>query len=127
MEKASELVEKALARGSAARLRPALITALCVQARVYMEAGQRSTRTSQAREWWQEAEDALEEALAVSRDIGNPYAEAQVLYVYGLLRIGQGEHRLAHERLVAALAILNRLGDRLYAEHVERALAEIGH
>jgi hypothetical protein len=32
--------------------------------------------------------------------------------------------KLQGERLTAAQTILNRLGERFYAEHVERALAE---
>jgi tetratricopeptide (TPR) repeat protein len=72
---------------------------------------------------WQAAEQALEEALQVSRSMSFPYGEAKALYVYGLLHQAKGEPEQAHERLEAALLILSRLGERLYAEQVERALA----
>jgi len=54
-----------------------------------------------------------------------PYAEAKALYVYGRLHMAQGEPERARERFTAASAILDQLGERLYAEHIERALAEI--
>jgi hypothetical protein len=40
-----------------------------------------------------------------------------------VLHLQQGETRSARERLEAALAILDRLGERLYAERVEQLLA----
>jgi hypothetical protein len=52
----------------------------------------------------------------------DPYAEAKTPYVYGQLHAAMGEPDLARERFAAALAILNRLGERLYAEHIERAI-----
>jgi tetratricopeptide (TPR) repeat protein len=75
---------------------------------------------------WQEAQIALEEALALCRAMPYPYAEAKALYVYGRLCQVRGESKLAGERLGAALALLNRLGERLYAVQVERALADLG-
>jgi tetratricopeptide (TPR) repeat protein/transcriptional regulator with XRE-family HTH domain len=72
------------------------------------------------------AEQVLAEALALSQAMHTPYEEAQTLYLYGLLHLQQGETQPARERLEAALAILNRLGERLYAERVERALAHLG-
>ena len=53
-----------------------------------------------------------------------PYAEAQALWVYGQVHEARGEPDLARERYGAALAILNPLGERLYAESIERALVE---
>ena len=52
-----------------------------------------------------------------------PYAEAKALYVYGQLRTAQGEHDQARASFEEALAILNRLNERLYATRVECALA----
>ncbi len=75
---------------------------------------------------WQEAAHALEEALALCQGMHTPYEEAKTLYCYGLLHRARGEPGQACERLEAALAILNRLGERLYAEQVERALAHLG-
>jgi hypothetical protein len=54
-----------------------------------------------------------------------PYAEAKALYVYGLIRAARGEPDRARARYDAAMAILARLGERLYAEHVERAQAAL--
>jgi tetratricopeptide (TPR) repeat protein len=72
-----------------------------------------------------EAEQILAEALALAQATRTPYEEAQTLYLYGLLYQAKGEPIQTHERLEAALAILNRLGERLYAEQVERALAHL--
>lgn len=95
-------------------MRLALVEALRVQARLVI----RERR-------WQEAESALDEAVAVSRAVASPYDEAKALFVYGLFHVGKGEIELARERFEGALAILTQLGERLYAEHVERALADL--
>jgi tetratricopeptide (TPR) repeat protein len=76
------------------------------------------------RQRWDEAREVLEEALVLCQAMPYPYAEAKALYVYGLLHHANGEPIQARVRLEAALEILNRLGERLYAEQVERALAE---
>jgi len=94
-------------------VRPALADALRVQALLCLQQHR-----------WDEAQAALEEAIALCRAMPYPYAEAKALYVYGLLHQAKGEPTQARERLEAALAILNRLGERLYAEQVEQALAE---
>jgi hypothetical protein len=73
---------------------------------------------------WDTARDTLEDALALSRAIPYPYAEAKGLYTYGLLHQLKGELEQAAERLTAARTILNRLGERFYAHYVERALAK---
>ena len=57
--------------------------------------------------------------------MGYPYGEAKTLYVYGLLHTRKGEPEQACAQLEAALSICARLGERLYAEHAERALAEL--
>jgi tetratricopeptide (TPR) repeat protein/transcriptional regulator with XRE-family HTH domain len=84
------------------------------QARLALRQGQR-----------QEAGQALAEALALSQAMHTPYDEAQTLYLYGLLHIEQGEAKPARARLEAALALCGQLGERLYAEQVERALARL--
>jgi hypothetical protein len=61
----------------------------------------------------------------MSRDVASPYAEAKTLYVYGLLDTKRNEPQRARERLEGALIILTRLGERLYAEQVQHALAEM--
>jgi tetratricopeptide (TPR) repeat protein len=75
---------------------------------------------------WAHAAVTLEEALVLDRGIPDPYAEAKTLRVYGLLHLRKGEQTQARKRLESALAILNRLGERLYAEHIERDLIDIG-
>src|SRR5262249_10126169 len=72
---------------------------------------------------WAEAEAALEEALLLCRAMPYPWAEAKALYVCGLLHQAKGEQEVARKRLEAALAICARLGERLYAEQMEQALA----
>jgi tetratricopeptide (TPR) repeat protein len=113
-ERAASLAGQAVAQATAQRARPSLADALRIQALVAM-------RT----ERWQEAEAALEEALAVSRGIPYPYAEAKALYVYGQLHAARGAPERARECYAQALGILARVGERLYAAHVERALAEV--
>jgi tetratricopeptide (TPR) repeat protein len=111
---AEALLERAIAIMREREMRLVLIEALRVQALLVI----RERR-------WPEAESALDEAVEVSRALASPYDEAKALYVYGLLHVGKGEMESARGRLDAALAILNRLGERLYAEHVERTLADV--
>ena len=96
-------------------------------AQAYLErgdVGQAQALVALRQRRWGHATDALEQALALSRAMGYPYAEAKGLYVYGLMHQQKGEPKQAAERLIAALTILNQLGEQFYAEHVEQALAE---
>jgi tetratricopeptide (TPR) repeat protein len=72
---------------------------------------------------WREAECALEEACALSRTMTYPYVEAKALYVCGQLQVAQDEPERARAAFNEALAICHRLGERLYAAHIEHALA----
>jgi tetratricopeptide (TPR) repeat protein len=74
---------------------------------------------------WEEAGRLLEIALAHCRALSYPYAEAKVLYVYGQLLAAQDAHELARARYEQALAICARLGERLYAAHIECALGSL--
>jgi tetratricopeptide (TPR) repeat protein/transcriptional regulator with XRE-family HTH domain len=112
---AAKMVAEGLARASAMPHCVALLDALRVQAML---------ASHQHR--WQEAKRSLEEALAESRARPCPYAEAKVLYVYGLFYTARRKSQPARERLEAALAICARLGERLYAERIEQALARLG-
>lgn len=62
---------------------------------------------------------------ALRRQIGYPYREAKVLCTWGQLHASRGEPELARARFQEALAILTRLGERLYAGHIERALGDL--
>src|SRR5205085_8521486 len=90
----------------------ALVEAQRVQATVAIRQGR-----------WEEAEHVLEEGLALTRSMPNPYAEGRLLHVYGAMYAQKGEPEPAWERLEAALAIFRRLGARKDAERVEQALA----
>lgn len=74
---------------------------------------------------WQAAADLLDGGLTRCRDLPYPYAEAKTLWVYGQLHLARGEPEQAHSRFTAAFAILNRLGERLYAERIARARANM--
>jgi hypothetical protein len=76
-------------------------------------------------ERWGDVAAALEESLALCRAMPYPYAEAKALSVYGQLYAARGEPERAREQYQAARAILSRLGERLYAERIERALAAL--
>ena len=108
---AQELLQQLIEHRRVAQERRHLADALQVQARLEM-------RWSR----WQEAEAALEEALALCRATGSLYAEAKTLYIYGLLHLKQEAFAPSRKRLEEALAILNRLGERLYAQQAEKAL-----
>jgi tetratricopeptide (TPR) repeat protein/transcriptional regulator with XRE-family HTH domain len=75
---------------------------------------------------WQEAAEALEEAIAGAHAFPYLWAEAKALYVYGQMHLARGEPERAREAYQAALAICTRLGEGLYRPHIERALAELG-
>jgi tetratricopeptide (TPR) repeat protein len=95
-------------------MRPTLAEALRVQALVWSR-----------QERWEEAEAALEEGLSLCCSMPFPYARAKTLYISGRLYQAKGEPEQAHERLEAALAILSKLGERLYASRIEQILAAL--
>ncbi len=114
MDEAETMLADGLACANDQERYLALVDLLRVQAILAMRRGR-----------WAEARHALEEALARSRAMPYPYAEAKALYVSGPLQLLQQDSELAREHFTEALAILNRLGERLYAEQVERALARL--
>jgi tetratricopeptide (TPR) repeat protein len=71
-----------------------------------------------------EAVRQLRRVALLCANMPYPYGEAKALYVHGLVLLREGELEAARARLGAARAILERLGEGLYAPHVERALAE---
>jgi len=67
----------------------------------------------------------LAEALASTRAMPYPYAEAKILWVYGRLETARGDPAAARKRFTAALTICDRLGEGLYRTHVEHDLAAL--
>lgn len=114
LHQAESLVASSIERATSAGLHLVLVDSLRIQALVALR--QRN---------WQDAEDALEGALSLSRDMHYPYAEAKAQYVYGLLYRCKGKLEQERKRQQAARALLRQLGERLYATYVERALAEL--
>jgi tetratricopeptide (TPR) repeat protein len=78
---------------------------------------------SMRRQRWEEAGEALEEAIALSHDMSYPYVEAKALYVFGQMWETQGEADRACTCFEAAMALCHRLGERLYGAAIERSLA----
>jgi tetratricopeptide (TPR) repeat protein len=74
---------------------------------------------------FEEAEQALDAALTLSREMRYPYAEAKLLYVGALLAQAQSNPDQARERLRQALAILKALGEGFYRSHIEQALTAL--
>jgi tetratricopeptide (TPR) repeat protein len=72
-----------------------------------------------------DTEQILEKTLARCRAFSYPYGEAKSLWVCGLMYEAQGRLEAARESYSAALTILNQLGERLYAELIERTLATL--
>lgn len=111
---AARFAEQGVARATREQNRLTLVDALRLQGLVASRLGD-----------WHGATRALEDALALSRAMPYPYAEAKALYLLGRLRAEHGERHQGRQHLEAALAILGRLGERLYAERAERTLAAL--
>jgi tetratricopeptide (TPR) repeat protein len=78
-----------------------------------------------ARTEWTAAETAALLSAELARAIPYPYAEAKALAALGSLRIKRGAPEQARENLTAALTILHRLGERLYAAQIEGLLSTV--
>ncbi len=113
VDQAQALLAQVLRTARQARMVPALVQALRVQALVLSK-----------EERWEEAEHALEEALTLCRGMAAPYAEAKTLYAAGLVSHNKREFEPARRRFEAALEICTRLGERLYARHIEQLLGQ---
>jgi hypothetical protein len=72
------------------------------------------------------AEVELDDALVRARSMPHPYAEAKLQYTYGRLEAARGNTSAALERFTSADFICARLGERLYAERIERETAALG-
>jgi tetratricopeptide (TPR) repeat protein/transcriptional regulator with XRE-family HTH domain len=116
VDQAQALLAQVLSTARQARMVPTLVQALRVQALVLSK-----------QERWKEAEHCLEEALTLCRGIAAPYAEAKTLYAAGLVSHQKRELAPARQRFEAALTILEHLGERLYARHIEQLLGQEEH
>jgi transcriptional regulator with XRE-family HTH domain/tetratricopeptide (TPR) repeat protein len=112
VERAVELLESAINDARAQRMRVRLADTLRVEAQVRLRQGR-----------YDEAMQALDEALSYAREIPYPYAEAKTLWVYGHLETARGDPKAARARFEQALAICERLGEGLYRPYIKRALA----
>ncbi|HEY7124513.1 MAG TPA: AAA family ATPase, partial [Ktedonobacterales bacterium] len=110
---AHQMLAPFLAQAREGQMRLSLAGALRVQALAYAK-----------EERWQEAEQALMEALALFQAMPYPYAEAKTLYAFGRLYLQQGVSAQARDYLTRAQAILNTLGERLYASRIELLLSD---
>jgi tetratricopeptide (TPR) repeat protein len=111
---AEELAAEAVARATEETYRLALSDAHRIRGLVAQRTGD-----------WHEAEAALKAALDFAHAVQLPYAEAKAQCVLAQLHAAQGDPVRARRCCEAALAICHRLGERLYAGHVARALAAL--
>ncbi len=109
--KAEEVAAGAVGRARATRNRVDGVEALRVRAKGLSMRGRP-----------EESRAALEEALSWACPMPYPYAEARILYEYGMLHVHEGEPGGTRERLSAALDIFRRLGAKKEAGRTERAL-----
>jgi predicted ATPase/transcriptional regulator with XRE-family HTH domain len=112
---ADVLAAQAVTQAQTEQNQLALVEALRIQAL----AATRQRRFDAARE-------AIERALALSRTLPCPYHTARALFSSGAILKEQGEPEPARARLLEAQALLDGLGERLYAQQVEQLLAELG-
>jgi tetratricopeptide (TPR) repeat protein len=113
-EQASATISTARASGHAGPGSPVLSDLLRIQALIAARAA-----------CWQEATDAINASLALTRALPYPYAEAKTLYFAGLFQQAQGATMDARTSLEAALAICDRLAEGMYRPHIARALAAL--
>lgn len=71
-----------------------------------------------------EALQSIEAALAACRAMPYPYGEVKMLYTYACLHHAQHDYQAARECCLTALTLCERLSERLYAERIEKLLAD---
>ncbi len=113
-DQAQALLTQVLSTARQSPMHPALVQALRVQALLLSK-----------EERWEEAEQALSEALMLCRRMTTPYAEAKNLYTAGLVSHDKRELAPARQRFEAALEICTQLGERLYAIRIEQVLSKL--
>jgi tetratricopeptide (TPR) repeat protein len=109
-DQAQALLTQVLSTARQAQMAPSLVQALLLS----------------KEERWEEAEQAVQEALMLCRRMAAPYAEAKALYTAGLISHDKRELEQARQRFEAALGICTRLGERFYALRIEQVLANRG-
>jgi tetratricopeptide (TPR) repeat protein len=114
LDRAAESASRGEARARADHNQIALVEVLRVRAMLAMR-----------HRHWDEGTALLAEALTHSRNMPNPYQEARVLYLAGVLAFQSAHPEVARPHLEQAVQILTRLGERLYLDHVEQALARL--
>lgn len=112
--RAEEAADLALSRARPMRNRVDGVEALRVHAKSLSMQGRR-----------EEARAALEEALSWARSMPYPYAEARILYEYGMLHVRESEPEKARGCLLSALEIFGRLGAEKDAERTGRTFREL--
>jgi tetratricopeptide (TPR) repeat protein len=74
---------------------------------------------------WENAAQSFHRAVGYAEAIPYPYARAKALWGYGQLEVARGRPSEARECFRMALRICEDLGERLYAGHIEAALAAL--
>jgi len=113
-DRAAEIAQDAVTSASSGSQRLTLVEALRIKGMI-----------ASRQQRWAAGKAALEEALALSQSMPYPYAEARILYTFGLFYLEQSDHKPARIHLRAARDICKRLGERLYRKHIARRLAMI--
>jgi tetratricopeptide (TPR) repeat protein len=114
LERAGSMLERGVARTRAEGYNLALVDLLRVQVLAEMR-----------HERWEQAHVALYEGLALARGMPYLYAEAKLLYASGKIETACGNAAGARERFTDALALCERLGERLYRPHLERVARSV--
>ncbi len=114
-EQAAATAGTAVQRAREGPCRLGLVTALRVQALVFLAWGPLT-----------EAAHALDEGLAVARAMPYPHGEGRLLEVYARLHRARGDAGTARERLEAALVIFHRLGAVKDEVRVQQLLVTLG-
>ncbi|HEX8995196.1 MAG TPA: AAA family ATPase [Ktedonobacterales bacterium] len=91
-------------RAEATNVRLVIADALLSRARLSMSQGA-----------WTQADETLEAALVLAREMAYPHLEAKALSLRGTLHMRCGRRPAARQAFRAALAIFNELGERYYA------------
>lgn len=74
---------------------------------------------------WEQAEETLEEAVALHRRLGFVWPEANTLAAWAEMYARKGDIERARSRWDEALALFRRLGARLWIQQAEKALEEL--